>query len=454
MRNLVEFKSVSTLAMPSLLTWTVWFLVPPIVADVWAGDVTPVPTWRQGISQWNGQGYNGLSSALPQPVISLPGPSPNTTPYRESTPYPNSTPYTVPVDPAAQPKSNPYFDLPKSSSIPGEVSLPTVIPGPKTEFVLPEVGNSLASTGGRPAVEKSLNVPLINSNSGTSPKSTPVEDEDETKPLPAPTDTEKKQAGADAANSPDEERIQAKISKSDAAIEPAPLEAEVVRWYQYPRQWMKGWDSHAEFGLDGSDGNSDTIAYQVGIATKRVTKQHTLGMNLNYRNASSSDVTTEDNGRFNLDYDYLFKESSWSGFGKYGMEWDKFKAFDLRLWLNGGLGYYWFRDDDTTLVTRFGAGASKEIGAPVDDWVPEAVFGVEAERQLTARQKLKGRVDYFPAWEDFSDYRLVSDFAWEILLDGSENMSLRLAATDRYDSTPQGADPNDVYYSLLLLYKF
>ena len=29
-----------------------------------------------------------------------------------------------------------------------------------------------------------------------------------------------------------------------------------------------------------------------------------------------------------------------------------------------------------------------------------------------------------------------------------------LAATDRYDSTPQGAKANDIYYSLLLLYKF
>ena len=48
----------------------------------------------------------------------------------------------------------------------------------------------------------------------------------------------------------------------------------------------------------------------------------------------------------------------------------------------------------------------------------------------------------------------VTDLAWEILLNDSENLSLKLAATDRYDSTPQGAKPNDIYYSLLLLVKF
>ncbi len=242
--------------------------------------------------------------------------------------------------------------------------------------------------------------------------------------------------------------------KARSTSEPAPLETEVTRWYQYPRAWIKGWDSHAEFGLDGSDGNANTLAMQAGLELKRKTEQYTLGIDINYRQASSRNTTTEQNGRFNVNFDRLLSDTSWSAFAKHGMEWDKFKPFDLRLNLNGGFGYYWLRSDKSTFATRFGAGASREIGAPMDDWIPEAVFGMEAERQLTSRQKLKGKLDYFPAWEDFSDYRLVSDVSWEILLDGSENLSLKLAATDRYDSTPQGAKPNDVYYSLLLLYKF
>jgi len=249
-------------------------------------------------------------------------------------------------------------------------------------------------------------------------------------------------------------------SQSDLSTNPwdssesAPLETEVTRWYQYPSVWAKGWDSHAEFGLDGSDGNANTLAMQAGLELKRKTDRYTLGMDINYRQASNRNITTEQNGRFNVNFDRLLGDTSWSAFAKHGMEWDKFKPFDLRLNLNGGVGYYWVRSDTSTFATRFGAGASREIGAPMDDWIPEAVFGMEAERQLTSRQKLKGKFDYFPAWENFGDYRLVSDVSWEILLDGSENLSLKLAATDRYDSTPQGAKPNDVYYSLLLLYKF
>ncbi len=243
--------------------------------------------------------------------------------------------------------------------------------------------------------------------------------------------------------------------QSGEVVEQPPLQEETVAWYQVPWRWIsRGWENHAEFGLDGSSGNADTLALQTGLEMKRSTDRYTLALDFDYRLANASGTTTEDNGRFNLDYDQLFANSRWSAFGKFGSEWDKFKAFDLRLNMNGGIGYYWMRSDQATLVTRFGAGASKEIGSPDDNWIPEAVFGAEAERQINRYNKMKAKLDYFPAWEDFSDFRLVSDLAWEILLDDDENLSLKLALTDRYDSTPQGAKANNVYYSLLLLVKF
>ncbi|MEM6980089.1 MAG: hypothetical protein AAF539_10535, partial [Planctomycetota bacterium] len=39
------------------------------------------------------------------------------------------------------------------------------------------------------------------------------------------------------------------------ASDPPPLQTKVIRWYQYPMRWMRGWENHAEFGLDGSNGN-------------------------------------------------------------------------------------------------------------------------------------------------------------------------------------------------------
>ena len=238
-------------------------------------------------------------------------------------------------------------------------------------------------------------------------------------------------------------------------IDTPPLEEVTKRWYQYPWRWIpSGWQNHAEFGLDGSQGNAETLAMQVGAETKRKTDTYTLAFDIDYRLATNKRTNTENNGRYNVDYDRFVKGSPWSAFGKLGLEWDEFKPFDLRVYLSSGVGYHWIRNERTTLVTRFGAGASREIGAPIDDWIPEALFGIEGERQLNKRNKFKGKVDYYPAWEDFSSYRVVTDLGWEVLLDDADNLSLKFAVTDRYDSTPQGARPNDFYYSVLMLVKF
>jgi hypothetical protein len=48
---------------------------------------------------------------------------------------------------------------------------------------------------------------------------------------------------------------------------------------------------------------------------------------------------------------------------------------------------------------------------------------------------------------------LVTEASWEISLDKPSNISLKLSATDRYDTTPNGTDPHLVNYSVLLLLK-
>lgn len=402
-----------------------------------------IPSWQTGTSTWSGNGYS-TSTAPTTPAVQAPAPS-DTGP---------SIGYTVPTDPTLH--VNPYvtnepvasgfselnFDDLKASDFysPDLPGAPRVAMAPQTES--PKTQHTDATE---------LRAPE-NAPASEAPAEQLVEE------LPAPP------GEPESVLTPEPDIVEYSDGAPAAAMtnqfptaelsEPAPLDQAVTRWYQYPARWMRGWDSSAEFGLDGSSGNADTLAMQTGLELKRKTENYTFSVDIDYRLASSNSATTEDNGRANVDIDRLFQDSPWATFGKFGLEFDKFKAFDLRLNVNGGLGYHWVRTDDATFVTRFGAGASKEIGAPDDDWVAEAVFGMEAEKQIDARHKVKAKLDYFPAWEDFNDYRLVADASWEILLDDTDNFSLKLAVTDRYDSTPQGAKENDVYYSMLLLYKF
>ena len=150
--------------------------------------------------------------------------------------------------------------------------------------------------------------------------------------------------------------------------------------------------------------------------------------------------------------DRLFKDSPWTLFFIHQTLYDEFQAFDVRLSFNGGLGYEFDCSEAIDLIGRFGAGTSREFGGPDNEWAPEALFGLEYAHQITKMQRLAAKVDYYPQWDDFTMYRVVADVGWEIDLDQPKNLSLKFSVIDRYDSTPNGVQPNEVNYSALLIW--
>ncbi len=225
-------------------------------------------------------------------------------------------------------------------------------------------------------------------------------------------------------------------------------------WY-YPSAWIgPGWDGSLELGLNGQEGNSISQSLRVGFDLSRETKRTNWDGSFIYNKASNNNIRTANNWLFSSNWDIKLSNPRWTAFTKLGVEFDDFKDFDVRVFMNGGLGYYFVKSDRTTLRGRFGAGASKEFGGLDEEWKPEAVFGVDFEHQLSDRQKLKIVHDYYPSWDDFSDYRMVTDASWELVIDAQSNLSLKLGALNRYDSTPNGAKSNDINYAVLLLWGF
>ncbi len=226
-------------------------------------------------------------------------------------------------------------------------------------------------------------------------------------------------------------------------------------FYQPAVHWftVAKWEGSIEVGLNGSAGNSESLSIQSGFDLKLVEGDYVWQSDLNYVKTRTNSTETQHNALFNYGVKREFGESPWSLFAKSALEYDEFKAWDVRWSINTGLGYRLWKSDITELTGRFGAGASREFGGPDKSWAQEAVFGLDFERQFSKRQKFKFSSEYFPEWQNFADYRLVTALAWEFLLDEENNLSLKLDVTDRYDSTPSGRKPNDINYSLLLLWK-
>lgn len=225
-------------------------------------------------------------------------------------------------------------------------------------------------------------------------------------------------------------------------------------WYS-PISWFSGpiWEKGIELGINGSEGNTQAFSLLSAGRVRRETDRSILGLDIVYAKTEANDAITQHYAFLNSRFDYKLGESRWSLWNVTRLEYDQFKAFDLRLALNGGLGYDFIRNDTRKLTGRFGAGASREFGSGNDEWIPEAVFGADYLHKLSEKQRLAITTDYYPAWEDFADYRFVTQASWEILLDEATNLSLKIGILDRYDSTPQGLEANDLDYFITLLWK-
>ncbi len=226
-------------------------------------------------------------------------------------------------------------------------------------------------------------------------------------------------------------------------------------WYQ-PRYWLDPlpWDTGLELGINGSSGSSESFSIRAGGYIKRESRFSKLDLSGYHNRTTTGGESTQNNAQFDVRNDWLLDEKSpWTLYATTNVFYDEFQAFDVQTNANTGVGYRFVHDKDLGLIARLGAGTSREIGGPDDRWVPESLVGFEYNQQLATNQKLTAKLDYFPEWDQIGEYRLVADAGWEIELIQPSNMSLKISASDRFDSTPNGAEPNLVNYSVLLLLK-
>lgn len=218
------------------------------------------------------------------------------------------------------------------------------------------------------------------------------------------------------------------------------------------REYWKQWDASLEFGMQGTEGNSTTYNMRVGGQAERKTDIHRHTIKFTHIDNSKQHKKTALSTLIDARWERMFGKSRWSYFAHSLTEFDEFKAFDVRISADTGLGFEWFKTDDARLLTRLGGSASREVGGPNNGYTPEISSGIEWKHKLSERQNVFAQVDYFPDVTDLTDFRLNSRAEWEMIVSRRWGLSLKMSVIDRYDSTPEGARPNDLNYSFLMLW--
>ncbi|MGY8733692.1 MAG: DUF481 domain-containing protein [Pirellulales bacterium] len=213
------------------------------------------------------------------------------------------------------------------------------------------------------------------------------------------------------------------------------------------------WDGSVEFGSNGTHGNSTTFSVFAGLDLERRTTIGRFDLDLDFAKKSASGTLTTHRTLVDIAHFWIIKDNPLSWFAKGGLEYDEFKQFDIRMKVNAGFQKIFFRGEQVKLSWRIGAGISQELGGVDDEVTPEADFGMIMSRNISSRQSVQATSDYYPDWSNFSEYRFESKASWKIVIDKEHGWSLKLSMADRYDSTPHGRQPNDLTYSLVLVWK-
>jgi len=215
------------------------------------------------------------------------------------------------------------------------------------------------------------------------------------------------------------------------------------------------WSGSFAAGLNGKSGNSQSVDMNLEMNWVRETDFSKTDLLANYFYSTNQIATVTDRFFGQARQERKIREGRLSAFAQAAVNWDRFKNYDYRIALHSGLSYEFIKEDDRFFTTRLGAGASKEVGAVIDDWIPELQLGADWERKLTDTVKTYCTVDYYPSFKNFDEYRVNTNAGLEFLIDWEKDINFRIFAFNRYDNTPPAGNvSSDLDYGFALAFDF
>ncbi len=218
---------------------------------------------------------------------------------------------------------------------------------------------------------------------------------------------------------------------------------------------LRGWNGSITLGLSGSEGNTESLNFRVDVAGERLTEEIETRLSLSYRYGQDDGDENENRFEARARNDWRFEDSRWRFFVEAAYFHDEFQVWRNAASVFAGPGYEIIRNDRTQLVGRVGVGGRYEDDGPAEGFKPEGLVGLDFSHQITERQRVTARATYFPSFDDFGEFRLENQAAWEILVDPEVNLLLKVGIEHRYDSQPgDDFEENDIDYFITLGWTF
>lgn len=216
------------------------------------------------------------------------------------------------------------------------------------------------------------------------------------------------------------------------------------------------WNYRLQFGVTGSTGNNERLAFNGRADAKREVELERLYLFAEgfYAEENNQRNKNEVLGGIRLERDISERTFLW---GKAGLEFDEFENLDLRSTLSAGIGYFVIKEPTHEWKIRGGAGYQHEAfddGSSDDNAVLD--LGWDYRIDLHEYLRFTNSLTYYPALEEpLNDYRFMVETAAEVPIAGDQGWKLRAGMRNDYDAMPQpGVERLDTTYFLNLVYDF
>lgn len=218
----------------------------------------------------------------------------------------------------------------------------------------------------------------------------------------------------------------------------------------------KIWSGGIELGLAGSSGNSDVFKIRTGFIARREVEGNIMTSDLMYVLSEVAGLLTENKALWVLRDEMQMGKSKWGMMMSEAIEFDQFRAFNMRNAMHGAMTRTLIKNDRLVLKARMGAGTSYDLNTTnmTDRWVPEGMTGYDFEYKFSERIRLTSYGDYYPNMGSWGQFRLRIRAAGEFLIVPEYGLVLRAGIQERYDSSPGSGKPNELDYFTTVLMKF
>jgi len=205
------------------------------------------------------------------------------------------------------------------------------------------------------------------------------------------------------------------------------------------------WTGNVRSGLNGSNGNSDTLNFNVGLNLRRRSPRNRTTFNGQYIFQQSDGETDENKWFTDLKHDYFITDDLYS-YTLFRIEQDNSSDLDLRTILSSGLGYQWIERKDFKFATEAGISwLYEDFSTGMNDNKINARLAYFYENDLWDKVKFFNNLEFFPKITGPSDFFLITTVGLRTNVTGTIFMEARVIF--EHDSTPaEDTGENDVNY--------